>query len=180
MPILYLLIALALFAFLWNNKTKQEDFSPAEVGIVQEPPYLKKETSEDGSESYAYSVVNKQAKEIRNLRKRLKKMAEKLDDTGNMFYRRKLSNKYYRPRPFLSHAFNNSMNLYDDDFSTKTLSTIKFLSQTRSSKFHGDEIHFPSELCGHHCTTSDPNAQLHEQVDLVRPVTPIGYINRNK
>lgn len=156
-------------------------FSADEEGIVQKQSHL------DGtippqpeSESYAYNVIEKQAKKIRSLRNDLKKMAMKLDDMGGGTYRRRLSNKNYKVRPFMSHAYENSLNLNDDDFSTKTLSTIKFLSHTRGSKFFGDEIHFPTELCGHYCTTSDPNAQFHEQLDLIRPVKPTDYINKNK
>tara|TARA_R100001163_G_scaffold65473_2_gene62759 strand:- start:6845 stop:7651 length:807 start_codon:yes stop_codon:yes gene_type:complete len=133
-------------------------------------------TNED-TLAYSQGVIERQAEQLKYLRKRVKRLAFQIDD-ANMFYRKKLSNKYYRPKPFLADpGVNNLLNLNDDDFSTKTLSTIKFLSQTRPSKYYGTEIHFPTELCGNFCTTSDTNAQLHEQVDTVRPIQPPGMIN---
>lgn len=148
---------------------------------VQEPSYLNEEDYPDQSMSYAQSIIGRQAEQIKNLRKKVKKLAFKLDDSSDAYYRKKLSNKYYRPKPFLAkYKTENVLNLNDDDFSGKTLSTIKFLSQTRPSRYFGNEIHFPTELCGSYCSTSDPNAEFHEQIDLVRPISPTDYIPRVK
>lgn len=140
---------------------------------IIEPSYLNRDAQLDESGIYAQEIIDRQSNQIRNLRNRVKGLVEKLDDTGNQFYRRKLSNKYYKPQPFLAYSGVNlsMMNLDDDDFSNKTLSTIKFLSQTRSSKYFGDEVHFPTELCGNFCSTSDPNRIYNSQVDSIRPIS---------
>lgn len=209
---LILAFLLALFIFMWWQQPILEKFNSLQspyypptqaysqrdgtnpidptrtpnydAGVIVEPSYLNDRAARP-SESiiFAQSVIDKQADQIRTLRKKVQQLAYRLDDEGtNKFYRTKLSNKYYRPKPFLSNGsgFDNVLNLGDDDFSTKTLSTIKFLSQTRPSKYFGEEIHFPSELCGNFCTTSDPNAQLNEQIDLIRPITPVGNITTRK
>lgn len=187
-----ILVFLVLFIFLWyrseiKDKVKEKfqdgldslDYPGERVSSlnepcrtcdnIQEPSYLNPSSTE--SDAYAQSIIERQASQIRDLRKQVNSLMDKVDD-GNKYYRKKLSNKYYRPKPFMSHAYQNMMNLNDEDFSNKTLSTIKFLSQTRSSKFFGDEIHFPTELCGNYCSTSDKNAALNEQIDLVRPISP--------
>lgn len=148
--------------------------------FVIEPTYLKESNYPMDSDSYKEAIINKQTDEIRRLRTKMRRLAERIDDQDNQFYRRKLSNKNYKPKPFLAHTDHEVLNLYDDDFSTKTLSTIKFLSQTRSSKYYGDSIHFPTELCGHYCSTEDPNAKFHEQLDIVRPITPSNFAPRVK
>lgn len=174
--LLVLLIFGALFSFLWMHPKKENftsdtycsgdsnpEFSQQENGpdIIRNPAYL--------DDTYAKKVIDKQSHQIKRLRKKLRKMTDKLDDVAGGA-RRKLSNKYYRPKPFLAQTPNASMNLNDGDFSAKTLSTTKFLSQTRSSKFYGDEIHLPSELCANYCVKNDKNAQLHPQIDSVRPI----------
>jgi len=196
---LIILVAAVIFIYFWHSQALTENFITAAkpecypgeraagadktcrtCANVQEPSYLNHEDYPDQSMSYAQSIIDRQAQQIKNLRKRVKKMAFKIDDSS-AFYRKKLSNKYYRPKPFLAnYKTENAMNLTDDDFSGKTLSTIKFLSQTRPSKFFGNEIHFPTELCGSYCSTSDPNAEFHEQIDLVRPISPTNYIPGNK
>jgi hypothetical protein len=141
-------------------------------------PNIYNEREPEDSVAYAQAIIERQGATIKNLQKKLKNIALN-EGAGpcNTMYRRKLSNKYYRPQPFLAHpGIDNLLNLNDDDFSNKTLSTIKFLSQTRPSKYFGSEVHFPTELCGNYCSTSDPNAQYHEQIDLVRPITPVGFI----
>lgn len=148
--------------------------------FVVEPTYLKDTNYPMESEAYKEAIINKQTDEIRRLRTKMRRLAERIDDQNNQFYRRKLSNKNYKPKPFLAHTDHEVLNLYDDDFSTKTLSTIKFLAQTRSSKYYGDSIHFPTELCGHYCSTEDPNAKFHEQLDIVRPITPSNFAPRVK
>jgi len=181
-------ILLAIFFCMWFGKNpttpvKKENFtsSCSSCDDIQTPSVLK-ENNIPESDSYAYGVVEKQAHEIRRLRRRLKQIALKVDDnSSNKFYRTKLSNKYYRPKPILNKLPDvAALNLHDDDFSNKTLSTIKFLSQTRPSKYFGNEIHFPTELCGNYCTTNDKNVQMHEQIDLVRPIAPTDYIQTNK
>lgn len=181
-----------LFAFLGSVKDriqnrKKEDFENPpylcnQCDVSQEPEYLKSKENIPESEAYAYGALEKQANEIRRLRRKIKRLAMQVDDNpARKFYRTKLSNKYYQPKPMLAVIPDlNAVNLNDDDFSTKTMSTIKFLSQTRPSKFYGDEIHFPNELCGSYCETNDKNVQLHEQIDLVRPIAPLGYIRTNK
>ena len=139
-------------------------------------PSLYNERSPEDSLAYAQGIIERQGETIKHLRKKIKNIAIN-QDSCNTFYRKKLSNKYYRPKPFLADpGISNVLNLDDDDFSTKTLSTIKFLSQTRPSKYYGTEIHFPTELCGNFCSTDDPNAQFHEQIETVRPVSPTNYI----
>lgn len=138
---------------------------------IIEPSYLNSKKQPDQNEIYAQGIIDRQANQIRNLRTRIKDLADQLEDQGNPFYRRKLSNKYYKPRPFLANnGLQNLMNLNDDDFSNKTLSTIKFLSQTRESKYYGNEVHFPTELCGNYCSTSDPNRIYNSQVEGIRPI----------
>ena len=135
--------------------------------VVNNPNYLNNQQT-DSTGVYAQSVINRQAKQIKNLRSKIMSMANEIDNHG--FYRKKLNNQNYKPKPFLSSTGQSDMlNLYDDDFSNKTLSTIKFLSQTRESKYFGDEIHFPTELCGNFCSTSDPNRGTNAQVDSIRP-----------
>lgn len=188
-------IIVATFIFIWyigdlcgfvrsifnRNKENFKDSSCSQCDISQHPSYLENQDIPE-SEAYAYGVLEKQANEIRRLRRKLKRLALQVDDnSARKFYRTKLSNKYYGPKPMLAKIPEiNGVNLHDDDFSTKTMSTIKFLSQTRPSKFYGDEIHFPTELCGSYCKTDDKNVALHEQIDLVRPIAPVGYIRKNK
>lgn len=163
------------------SSTATESGQPANPSCrecVDLEPNIYNEHSPEDSVAYAQAIIERQGATIKNLQKKLKHIALNEGNTPcSTMYRRKLSNKYYQPKPFLAHpGIDGLMNLNDDDFSNKTLSTIKFLSQTRPSKYYGSEIHFPTELCGNFCSTSDPNAQYHEQIDLVRPVQPIGYI----
>lgn len=138
---------------------------------IKEPSYLNPAGQQNNNEIYAQQTIDRQAHQIKNLRSRVYDLANQLDDQGNMFYRRKLNNKNYKPKPFLAYGGNLSMmNLNDDDFSNKTLSTIKFLSQTRESKYYGNEVHFPTELCGDYCSTSDPNRIYNAQIDTIRPI----------
>ena len=196
---LIILAAVIIFIYFWYSNDIKENFIASDkpecypgeraagadkicrtCADVQEPSYLNEEDYPDQSISYAQSIIQRQAEQIKNLRKKVKKLAFKIDDS-NAYYRKKLSNKYYQPKPFLAnYKTENVLNLNDDDFSGKTLSTIKFLSQTRPSKYFGNEIHFPTELCGNFCSTSDINAEFHEQIDTVRPISPTNYIPGNK
>jgi hypothetical protein len=153
--------------------------------VVINPNYLQnnscnKKTQTDESSIYAQNIIDRQAKQIRNMRESIVRMANEIDNQDNMFYRRKLNNKNYKPKPFLASTGQSDMlNLYDDDFSNKTLSTIKFLAQTRESKYFGDEVHFPSELCGNYCSTSDPNRAENAQIDGIRPfIAPTSNVQK--
>lgn len=167
-----------------NSIVNMQKSSNVDNSVIENPDYLKQPPSE--KDLYEAGVINDQMHEIRRLRGQVQKMAEMIDE-GNpykipKFYERKLSNKYYKVMPYMAVGVNDgtSLNLYDDDFSTKTLSTIKFLSQTRKSRFFGDEVHFPTELCGNSCPTSDINVAYHEQFDSTRPIIPPGFIPRQK
>jgi hypothetical protein len=153
-----------------------------EANIIN-PTYLK----ERQDPVYTQEVIGRKDAEIMKLRNQVRKLAEVIDggeeDENLMtkkFYRRKLNNANYGVAPFLSTLPDDYLNLYDDDFSNKTLSTVKFLSQTRQSKFYGKEVHYPTELCDNFCETEDKNAGLNEQVDLVRPVKETSYIPKVK
>lgn len=136
-----------------------------------------KEKFEDFNNNQASQVViERQAKQIRKLKKKIKKMAGKVEDSTRTTYRKKLSNKYYRPKPFIAHIENqNLLNLHEDDFTGKTLSTTKFLAHTKKSNYFEKDVHFPNELCGNMCPTSDHNAINSPQIDLVRPIVPTNY-----
>ncbi len=144
--------------------------------MIIRPPYLAERTDP----IYTQEVIQRKDFEINKLRSQVQKLAEIVDGNEDemlprTFYRRKLSNKYYPVAPALTGQ-DNFLNLNDDDFSNKTLSTIKFLSQTRQSKYFGSEVHYPTELCDNFCETEDHNAALNEQVDLVRPVQAASII----
>lgn len=183
--VLTIIFSLVIFMFVYQPLSRTEAFTPPSdtpatcqgCANVQEPSHLYRPSSpspEQNSLSYAQELIDRQQRQIKSLRHRVQQLA--LDKNDSQFYRKRLSNKYYRPKPFMAHSYDNVMNLHDEDFSNKTLSTIKFLSQTRSSKYFGDEIHFPTELCGSYCSTSDRNSQLHENIDRIRPVTPANSI----
>lgn len=178
---LIIILLIIIYVIIYKLNSITESFDNC---VIENPQYLKQSPSQ--SDLYDASVMNDQMHEIRRLRGQVQKLAEIIDE-GNEFklrkyYSRKLSNKYYKVMPYMAVGVNNgtSLNLYDDDFSNKTLSTIKFLSQTRKSNFFGNEVHFPTELCGNFCSTSDPNAAYHEQIDLVRPIVPPNIIPREK
>jgi len=163
-----------------GNNFLTTDFRKTNFEAVSEPSYLRASGRPMDASVYREAVINKQTDVIKNLRAQMRKLAEQIDDQQSLYYRKKLSNKNYQPKPFLSHIEHEVLNLSDDDFSTKTLSTTKFLSETRASKYFGDDIHFPTELCGNFCKTQDPNAKFHEQLDIVRPITPTNFIPKVK
>lgn len=172
----YIILLLLVIYLILVSKKKHVMKGGGDVvdtSVIINPDYL---NSGDGL-TYEQNVINKQREENRYLREKIHSLVDRLDDVlsyGNsyndVFYRRKLNNENYMVNPHISSTDQNYLNLEDDDFSGKTLSTIKFLSQTRNSKYFDNDIHFPSELCGNFCSTSDPNALFHENIDLVRPL----------
>jgi len=178
------LVALIFFLYLLDSTKEHYTDSP----VVMNNNAFHTETNEQFpgqlEGQYTHAVIDKQQNEINRLRTQIKKLAEIIDSgddttTNRYFYRRKLSNSLYKVAPTIS-AGDDYLSLYDDDFSTKTLSNIKFLSQTRASKFYDTEVHFPTELCGNFCTTTDNNAVQNEQVDLVRPISQTSYLAQTK
>lgn len=179
--------------FILTNKNRytKENYNERDFIII--PNYLqennknniKNNENNENKDNIEYTdkVINKQEKEIRKLRNRVVNLIDKLEngtERNEIFYRRKLSNANYSVAPLMNQISNDEfLNLFDDDFSNKTLSTIQFLSQTRPSKFYGSEVQFTSELCDNYCETQDKNAIFNPQVDLVRPIEE-NKIDHNK
>lgn len=169
--IYFIMLLGIILLYLYSDGMIKEGYVNEESLIIN-PTYLKNDIN---NLSYSESIIEKQRNENRELRSKIKQLAEKIDDMdGNniwndVYYRRKLSNKYYTVSPHMSGMNDDYLNLAEDDFSGKTLSTIKFLSQTRSSKFFDNNIEFPSELCGNFCATDDKNAKYNENIDMIRP-----------
>lgn len=163
-------IILFLFILFLSSfhQRKTESFVNNDHDSIINPEYL---NNKNHSYDYALNTIKRQKNENSYLRNRIKELVSKIEDCGGttrQFYRRKLSNNYYPVMPHISSFDQNYLNLYDDDFSTKTFSNVAFLSQTRSSKFFDDKVHFPNELCGNFCSTEDPNFLQNEQIDGIR------------
>jgi hypothetical protein len=176
---LWFILLIILVIIIIYKKYTIEGFDNGE-GVLMKPIY------NNGGEiikEYSDKVIDEQNNEIQRLRKQLFKLADIVtegpEEETPKFYRKKLSNTYYKVAPYVSGS-NDYLTLEDDDFSTKTLSTIKFLSQTQPSKFWGNEVNFPDELCDNFCETDDKNAKYNEQIDLVRPINQTGYVNLQK
>lgn len=149
--------------------------TPSQKAIIN-PTYLDQTARAINPNDLQYTseVIDKQSEEIKKLRKKVIKLTETIEEgiqPTEIFYRKKLSNQYYPVVPIMNEISNdNYLNIYDDDFSNKTLSTTQFLSQTRPSKFYGSDVHFTSDLCDNYCETQDKNALLNPEIDLVRPL----------
>lgn len=157
-----------------NINNKIEKFEDAPKNIIN-PTYLNSnKTKVDPSKDLKYTseVIEKQSEEIKKLRKKVVSLTEKIEEglePTEIVYRRKLSNKNYPIVPVLNEV-DKYLNLYDDDFSNKTLSTVQFLSQTKPSKFYGSDVHFTSELCDNYCETQDKNVISNPNIETPRPL----------
>jgi len=121
---------------------------------------------------YANRRIRNYAEENALLKHYVDTLLKQSDEPNNfrLAYRKKLSNKYYPVKPAQAHTHISTLNLREDDFSTKTFSESEFLAPTKKSKYHAQDVHYGSYLCDDNYPYNDPKISGNYQMELAPQV----------